>query len=667
VATKNIVGRLAYLITGDSKMLDTSLKGSQDRVAKFSKFVMSALGIGGAIIAVRSLIRIGKDLIAAYGVQEQAENRLAAAIRATGGDVDDLMTQYKDFASEVQAATTVGDEQTLGLIQIGESLGIARGKMEEATKGAIGLSKAFGIDMNTAMRGIALAYEGQYTQLSRYIPALRTAGSEAERQAVLQEAMANGFAIARAEAETGTGAMLQLQNAIGDLKEQGGAALVDFLAPSIRGLTEFVTRTTAAIAESRRLKKVAEELAEGKRVAAVDEIALLESQIAALELRRNRREEDTAALDRQIAGYRVQIGTLAAVARLEAIGAEAEKQGNKEKQASAERQAEAEKRYAAGLAAMTGYIEDNRSAYSKLAAQLAYFESFTWAEDQTYQLGLQAQAVKLLKAELEALRGTQEDGFAAHIEGINAQVEQERGAIENLNKFRLAELARQAQANADAKAEELQAEKDQAAAIEQVRQQLADFMVSIWGQLDAAFQAKLRGELTALDLRYRTELENFEGTEEEKKALEEKYERERAQLEYEAATTSWKLQLVGAIAAAARAVLNALAMQPFIPVGLAAAVLAGIMGAVQIAAITNAKPVPAFATGADFVVPPGYPDDSYPMRVESGEHVVVEPRGGGREIIINNMMYLDGRELAQWTTRAIADARILVNARAIIK
>jgi histidinol-phosphate/aromatic aminotransferase/cobyric acid decarboxylase-like protein len=34
-----------------------------------------------------------------------------------------------------------------------------------------------------------------------------------------------------------------------------------------------------------------------------------------------------------------------------------------------------------------------------------------------------------------------------------------------------------------------------------------------------------------------------------------------------------------------------------------------------------------YAKGADFIVPPGYPNDSYPMRVQSGEHVVVTPPG----------------------------------------
>ena len=36
---------------------------------------------------------------------------------------------------------------------------------------------------------------------------------------------------------------------------------------------------------------------------------------------------------------------------------------------------------------------------------------------------------------------------------------------------------------------------------------------------------------------------------------------------------------------------------------------------------------PGFAAGADFIVPPGYPNDSYPMRVQSGERVQVTPAG----------------------------------------
>lgn len=47
--------------------------------------------------------------------------------------------------------------------------------------------------------------------------------------------------------------------------------------------------------------------------------------------------------------------------------------------------------------------------------------------------------------------------------------------------------------------------------------------------------------------------------------------------------------------------------------------------------------VPGFATGGSFVVPPGYPDDSYLMRVSSGERVDVTPPGqsAASSIVIN--------------------------------
>ena len=76
---KTVVGHLVDNITGDSKELNDSLKKSQTQTVKFTRFMKSALGIGGAVIALRSLIRIGKDLVAAYGVQEQAENRLVTS------------------------------------------------------------------------------------------------------------------------------------------------------------------------------------------------------------------------------------------------------------------------------------------------------------------------------------------------------------------------------------------------------------------------------------------------------------------------------------------------------------------------------------------------------------------------------------------------------------
>lgn len=49
---------------------------------------------------------------------------------------------------------------------------------------------------------------------------------------------------------------------------------------------------------------------------------------------------------------------------------------------------------------------------------------------------------------------------------------------------------------------------------------------------------------------------------------------------------------------------------------------------------------PGFASGGSFVVPPGYPNDSFVMRVSSGEHVQVTPAGksgGGGGVYIENL------------------------------
>ena len=732
MATKNIVGHLVYKITGDSTELDTSLKKSQSSTEKFTKFIKSALGIGGAIIAVKALIGIGKDLIKSYGEQEQASNRLAAAIRATGGDVDSLMAQYTSFASEMQAVTTVGDEQTLGLLQQAQSFGITRDKMLEATQGAIGLSKAFGVDMNTALRGIALAYQGNYAQLSRYIPALRTASTEAEKQAILQKTMADGFSLARAEAETSTGQLLQLENAIGDLKEEGGRMLLDFLTPSIRALKDYVTETAKAIAETGRLQKIAKELAEGKKVAAKDEIALIGQRIEALRIERTQTDPlDEAALeaiDRKIAAEEAYTAALLNAARYEAQGREAKAKGDAKAAAEADKRAAAEKKYTDGLAFMNKLIEDNRSEYEQLAEQLAYIESFHWAEDQTYQLEQQAKAAEILKKKMATLgievADTWKEIVAAQLDEAKA-LEDATNDMLRLYQLRkdsfgemhdeMADIRKRKGKKADD--EESKAAEEQKEKIERIRQELFDFVSGLCSFLSALNQATLDRELAdlqaalernkaAVDEKYgvltqaeldynqylkQKEAERYASLSEEEKqeydlrvaaqeaeqarlqaaadekaALDLEYEHKKAQMEYDAALTSWRLTLVQSLASAAQAFIVALTTKP-IWVGLIMAAIVSGMTAAQIGLIRANKPIaPKFAEGADFIVPPGYPNDSYPMQVESGEHVVVEPRG---RVVMQAplIIEIDSTPVYRGLLKATTDGIALVRQRAVVR
>lgn len=60
------------------------------------------------------------------------------------------------------------------------------------------------------------------------------------------------------------------------------------------------------------------------------------------------------------------------------------------------------------------------------------------------------------------------------------------------------------------------------------------------------------------------------------------------------------------------------------------------------------------ASGGSFIVPPGFPNDSYPLHVQSGEHVSVMPAGGA--VMGNADILQELRQLRNYLPRAIRDA-----------
>ncbi|MCB5263005.1 MAG: hypothetical protein M0Q16_07960, partial [Candidatus Cloacimonetes bacterium] len=182
-------------------------------------------------------------LISASNTQEMAEGRLTASLTQRGLATEQHISKLKAMASEVQGVTTVGDEASLELMNTAVNMGVGFDDLGESLEGAIGLSKAFsgaGLNMETAIKGIALAREGEFSQLQRYIPALRSAQTETEKMTILKEAMANGFELAKAEAETGAGALEQYKNAVGDLYELLGSLIKVVLIPLAQSLKKAV-------------------------------------------------------------------------------------------------------------------------------------------------------------------------------------------------------------------------------------------------------------------------------------------------------------------------------------------------------------------------------------------------------------------------------------------
>lgn len=228
------------------KKLDTELQKVKKSTGVFKSGLAGlsnmAKQVGGTLVAAFSIGALKSFFTSAlqkWDVQTQAVQKLSAALIANGKDADKLIPRYRRFASHLQRLTTVGDEATLQMMQMAETMGVV--DLEQAAKDAIGLSKALNLDLNTSMKMVALAAEGEFTMLNRYVPALRSAKDATEQAAIANKLFADGFKIAMTEAEVGLGAVKQLDNAWGDVMETVGGFVARAVLPLAKGLRDLIT------------------------------------------------------------------------------------------------------------------------------------------------------------------------------------------------------------------------------------------------------------------------------------------------------------------------------------------------------------------------------------------------------------------------------------------
>ncbi len=203
---------------------------------------LASLGIalGAVVVAINQVVSGLSSFVNFSNEAEKVEMKLVSTLKTKGEYTDAEIERLKVYASYIQKVTTVGDEETLSLITLATNMDIASEKRKEAVEGAIGLSIKFaesGLSQETAMKAVANAMNGNFGMLERYIPPLRSASSETEKMALLQQYMAEGFQMAKDEALSGAGSIEQYNNLVGDLKEKIGDVIKVALLPLIRVLT----------------------------------------------------------------------------------------------------------------------------------------------------------------------------------------------------------------------------------------------------------------------------------------------------------------------------------------------------------------------------------------------------------------------------------------------
>lgn len=709
-----IIQNLIYRLRADTKPLQNDLKQGEKQTKKFSVGSIAAFAaVGAGAIAAFSKIRATiKQSIQDYGRQVQAEESLRAAITASGESARDVLPQYQALASEIQAVTLQGDEATLELIALATAMGVTSDEMDETTKGAIGLSDAFGISADRALRGLTEAFDGNFSTLQRYIPALRTASSESEKLRIVQEAAANGFEVSQARAETAFGALVQYDNAVGDLREQLGQSVAEGIEPFVRTLTGFVTSIANATGETRRFRDIINSLNDsgGEVNASLDEqrATLAQLEEARDRIRRTGRERageelgeierNIAALESSIERQRIRTQVLA---RYSKTSEEYQRILALEQRAldiQNDAIAESERRRIDALSTEERQIESLQEQIDE------------WANLRAEIVDTQGRASESYRSVQSLITSLVRDRDAL-IESVN-QEEQEYINLEVAATRTYSVLTQSGQDYYDGLA--LLREQDKADDASTWREKLAIGMQSTqlllglaqdyFSALQTLNQAGLQNDLDRIDrelqatleangLLEETKLERLErekaaaieGGDEELAAsldreirrtqLEEEAARERARVRYEAELEAWRLQKLSTLAQAAQAALNAFSSAASIPligwkIAPVAAAAAAAFGLARYQAVQQAKPTaPSFRTGGSFTVPPGFSNDSFPLPsafVQSGERVSVETAEqqaldsiGSRQAMNIQVMF-DGREVARTAANYINNGQVRI-------
>jgi hypothetical protein len=224
IRAKEMVG--AGLRAAERKVKDFSNEihniGKHTAMARsaISAMATAAVAAGAAIAGA-----MAKSL-SAYMESEVAVNRLRSAHQAWGDEVDRNIEREREFADVMMKKTNVDDESIITSMADLRMMGMRTEALEEGAQAVIAMTRA-GAGEEGAARLVMMAYQGQYEKLARYIPALKTATSEAEKASIVNAFLSRQMQAQQAETGTLAGQWKALKINSSEAMEKIGASIAN--------------------------------------------------------------------------------------------------------------------------------------------------------------------------------------------------------------------------------------------------------------------------------------------------------------------------------------------------------------------------------------------------------------------------------------------------------
>lgn len=236
--------------------------GGSDVFGKLASLPGAAMLANYAMTPIRAGASFGKESLAAFDTQNRAELQLKQVLKNNGMGDNDFNT-IKSYAGELQGKTTIGDEAMIaGAGELSTYV-----KDSDSMKRMMKLLADYSIGMNENnpnvnshqivdfATGLGKAFDGVYDSLRKKgfdtsgLEALKereNAGetiTEADKITALENALKDWDGLAENIAQTDEGKLVQLNNTIGDLKENVGKGLY----PALGRFADTVSKYTPQI------------------------------------------------------------------------------------------------------------------------------------------------------------------------------------------------------------------------------------------------------------------------------------------------------------------------------------------------------------------------------------------------------------------------------------
>ena len=188
--------------------------------------------------------------------QAQAEGTLQNTLSRLG--IKENINDWREWAGELQNATTYGDEYILQLANMATQFTKNGASAKELTKTAMDMAAATGGDAKEAMSALLRAASGSDKALKAYgvylsdaeKEALKTASAAEKMAIVIEKAKGQYSGFSEALANTPEGAIKQIKNIVGDIKEKLGSVIalpfVSYLKAIALGLNKVFGLTDKA-------------------------------------------------------------------------------------------------------------------------------------------------------------------------------------------------------------------------------------------------------------------------------------------------------------------------------------------------------------------------------------------------------------------------------------